>query len=257
MNPIEKTKNLDWSTRRKYMYFGGFILIFLVILGYFIYPIIFPVPTCYDKKQNGTETGVDCGGACNLMCKGQYDQLDLLLQRSFVKKENQSDIVVLFENRNKYIAPNKISLDIDVYAKDGSFVKTIHEEQIAGTQKYIPIVIANYPSSDISKIFVKNVSYDMWRTRGAYDIALSDYNFAKDKMSLDVTLKNIYKQDLREKLKVYVVVRDNLNNIIAVNYQILDGINYNESKKINFLWPNPIEGDIKNIDVFVTSNLYY
>lgn len=252
-----KAENLDWSTRRKFLYFTGFFLVVLFYIIYKLFPIIFPDPTCFDKKQNSLETGIDCGGTCSLQCKNTYKPLNLILQKSFVGTNGTSDILVLFENNNKNISPYKLSLDIDIYDKEGKFVETIHKEEITGTQKYIPIFIDNYKVEKISKVFVKNIVYEMYTNRGAYDVALTDYNFSEDKMTLDLKLKNIYKEDLKDSLKVYVLVRDKLNNIIAVNYQTLAGINYDETKTLNFLWPEAIEGDIKNIDVFVISNLYF
>ncbi|MDQ5957459.1 MAG: hypothetical protein QG614_434 [Patescibacteria group bacterium] len=253
---VYNIKNVDWSTRRKYAYFSGFFLIFLIIISYFLYPIIFPKPTCFDKKQNGSESGIDCGGSCSLMCKNSYQELDVLLARSFEKSNGLSDIVVLLENKNRYMAPKEINLDVDIYKTSGEFLETIKVNQLAGTQKYIPILINNYKTSDIGKVFVKNLSYSMYRTRGAYDVSLSDFEFSKDKTSIDVYLKNIYKEDIKDDLKVYILVRDNLNNISAINYQNLNGISYGETKRLNFLWSKPLDFEFKNLDIILVSNLY-
>jgi hypothetical protein len=59
---------MSWRSRRQGTYFGIFGLIVLALLTFILYPIFNKPPTCSDKKQNGTETGVDCGGSCALYC---------------------------------------------------------------------------------------------------------------------------------------------------------------------------------------------
>ena len=60
---------MEWRTKRKII----FALVALIILA-----IIIAIPTfvflntrkvsCFDKVQNGDETGVDCGGTCSMVC---------------------------------------------------------------------------------------------------------------------------------------------------------------------------------------------
>ena len=59
---------MSWRSRRQGTIFGVFTLVFFVVIFILLYPILFKKPTCYDRKQNGTETGVDCGGQCSLYC---------------------------------------------------------------------------------------------------------------------------------------------------------------------------------------------
>ena len=59
---------LGWAQRRKFLYYTVAIIIGAVFL-IFVYESLFTAPpTCFDKKQNGNEIGVDCGGSCSLVC---------------------------------------------------------------------------------------------------------------------------------------------------------------------------------------------
>ncbi len=62
----------EWSKARKRNAFLIFLtfLIVVVALPYY-YLFIREVPACFDNKQNGDETGVDCGGSCSLLCSGE------------------------------------------------------------------------------------------------------------------------------------------------------------------------------------------
>lgn len=59
---------MSWRSRRQGTYFGAFGVIVLIVLTVILYPVLNKPATCTDLKQNGTETGVDCGGACALYC---------------------------------------------------------------------------------------------------------------------------------------------------------------------------------------------
>lgn len=268
---LEKVKyyfnNLDWSSKRRFIYILIISMALLAYIFYKLYPTLFPAPTCYDKKINGLELGIDCGGACNLQCKNTYLPLDTILEKSFVGDGNSSDILVLLENKNRYSAPGYVSLDIDLYNEDGELVEVKKINQLAGTQKYIPIFIDNYvnikdESKLIKKVFAKNINYDMYSSLGAYDVSVVDYVFKSgeddrsDNAKLNIKVKNIYKNDINEKLRLYVLLRDELDNIVGVNYQDLDTFIFEEIKSLNFLWPYKIAISIKNIDTLLVSNLY-
>ncbi len=271
MNNFEKIKyyfsNLDWSSKRRLIYIAILTMLVLGFIFYKLYPTLYPQATCFDKKQNGFEGGVDCGGACNLQCKNTYSELKVLLQKSFPAAASSSDIMILLENNNKNIAPTNISVDIDVYDLEGKFLETINKTTLAGTQKYIPILISNYKNQNnksglVSKVFVKNISYDMYSTYGAYDVALIDYKLDNGDSTgsmdakLNIKIKNIYKQDINEKLRLYVLLRDELDNIVAINYQDINSLAFEEVKSLNFLWVDMIKANVKNIDIITVSNLY-
>ncbi|HAS85109.1 MAG TPA: hypothetical protein DCS23_03530 [Candidatus Yonathbacteria bacterium] len=59
---------MDWSQKRKILYAVGFTVIIILLVSYPAYLLFYKAPTCFDAKQNGEETGVDCGGGCALVC---------------------------------------------------------------------------------------------------------------------------------------------------------------------------------------------
>lgn len=61
------------SGPKQFIYGAGFLLFFsAVIFG--VYAMLFrSTPTCFDGRQNGQETGVDCGGMC-MPCAQKYAQ---------------------------------------------------------------------------------------------------------------------------------------------------------------------------------------
>src|SRR3989344_8146452 len=90
-----------WSRRRKRiitsLVFTGFILVVALPAYYLLYE----PPTCFDKSQNKDETGIDCGGSCQLLCTS--DSLPLIIHgdpQVLKVTGNSYEVVALFENPN-------------------------------------------------------------------------------------------------------------------------------------------------------------
>ena len=92
---------IAWSTKRQLFY----VVIVLAFIGISVlvisYPSLNKAPSCVDNKQNGTETGVDCGGTCAKACTSQVDQLSVLWARSFKVITGRYNAVAYVVNHNK------------------------------------------------------------------------------------------------------------------------------------------------------------
>ena len=99
---------MTWGLKRQIFYIVILIL-FLAIFGFLIIsPSLNKAPTCTDGKQNGTETGVDCGGSCVDACLAQVDQISILWARAFRVVPGRYNAVAYLVNHNKNTAIEKI-----------------------------------------------------------------------------------------------------------------------------------------------------
>src|SRR3989344_4093788 len=90
----------QWSAKRRFVYGGGFILVVAVIFAGIAYGVFYRTPTCSDGKQNGTETGVDCGGGCTLLCTNDALAPIVLWSKIFNVSGNVYTAVAYVENPN-------------------------------------------------------------------------------------------------------------------------------------------------------------
>ena len=99
---------ITWSLRRQIIY--TIILVgFVSILAYsIIAPSLNRPPTCADNKQNGNETGVDCGGTCARACMSQVEAVSVLWARAFRVIPGRYNAVAYLVNHNKNAAVEKI-----------------------------------------------------------------------------------------------------------------------------------------------------
>jgi hypothetical protein len=63
---------ISWASKRKLLYALLLALIIIVIIVVPLFYFFYKAPTCFDMKQNGRETGIDCGGKCKRLCQSAF-----------------------------------------------------------------------------------------------------------------------------------------------------------------------------------------
>jgi hypothetical protein len=210
--------------------------------------------------MNGFEIGVDCGGSCILQCKNTYKPLKVVTASGFKNGEGKSDILVLLENPNNFVAPKLIDFGFKLYAKDGSLIQNYSNQMEASSYKYIPLLIKDYPADNIARIDVDKLNYDMYTTRGAYDIKLQDFKFENDNVSkLNVKIRSIYKETISDTITLVVLLKDTLGNVIGVNYKSVNNISPDIDYNFDFTWREiitPSVSSVNTIELIPISKLY-
>lgn len=265
-------KENDWNSRRRIYYILGIVLIILAFIFYKSYDFIFPASTCFDKKQNNIETGIDCGGACELMCKNTSMPLELKLAKSFYsgfdKDGNQKyDFLILFDNKNIKISPKKINLNIDIYGNNGEKLDTITRESIVTTYNKVPVLVDDYiipsritdKSVVISKLFVTvKEDSDYYVNLGYYNISLFDFKFENSNTpKLEVEYISRYKDVLKADIDILVLLKDNLDNIVGYNTRKINTLIPEKKEKTTFSWNQKIEENVVSVELVPMSYLFY
>ena len=100
---------MTWALKRQ-IFYVVILIVFISIFGFLIiYPSLSKAPSCSDQKQNGGETGVDCGGPCALACVTQVDQVSVLWARAFRVVPGRYNAVAYLVNHNKNTSIQKIN----------------------------------------------------------------------------------------------------------------------------------------------------
>src|SRR3989344_1172894 len=113
---------MTWALKRQILYITVLILCIAIFGFLIIYPSLSKAPTCSDNKQNGNETGVDCGGSCARACLAQVDEISVLWARSFRVIAGRYNAVAYFENHNKNIAIDKINYKFRFADKNNIYI---------------------------------------------------------------------------------------------------------------------------------------
>lgn len=103
---------------KQFVYGAGFLLFFSGVM-FGVYSLVFKAaPTCFDAKQNGTETGVDCGGGC-APCGQKYARdIEVDSMVTFSSGDTRTVVVAYLKNPNDDFGFRDVIYTIT--AKDGS-----------------------------------------------------------------------------------------------------------------------------------------
>jgi hypothetical protein len=226
--------------------------VLLIILGFLLVVIALPLyfffhvePTCFDNKQNGDETGVDCGGSCTTLCGAE--SLPLILKgdpRVLKVASTTYEVVAHVQNPN---ATGKIMRANYVF-KLYEASSTIPARTIMGST-YIP---QNMTFAVFEGPFDMG---DKSPTRATLEWTQSSLNWVKDTTVLpdifisdngvenastspriNATVKN---RSLYTLSTVYLValVSDDTGTIQAASKTYIDHLDPNQEERVAFTWP--------------------
>src|SRR4051812_17934001 len=91
---------MTWAGKRQLVYLAIAIFVFGGLGFLIIYPNVHQAPTCSDQKQNGDESGIDCGGSCAIACSEQVAPLNVIWSRAFKIVDGRYNVVAYIENTN-------------------------------------------------------------------------------------------------------------------------------------------------------------
>lgn len=113
---------LSWSGRRQLLYYGVAALVLAAALvgGYQLF--FTAAPLCNDGVQNGTETGVDCGGGCALLCPSESRVPVVLWSRSFPAIDTQYTAVAYVHNANAGAGARLVEYSFQLFDENNSLV---------------------------------------------------------------------------------------------------------------------------------------
>ncbi|MFZ3015935.1 MAG: hypothetical protein WA101_03020 [Minisyncoccia bacterium] len=255
---------MTWAFRRQILYSAIFITLVLFFGFLIIYPRLNQAPTCTDNKQNGDETGIDCGGLCQKACIFEVDQISILWSRAFRVVPGRYNAVAYLENHNKNTAINKISYRFRFADKDNIYIgKREGEVYIPPSGKFAIFE----PAIDIGNSIPVYTTFEFSETPVWIQVPQEKINQLKVLIS-DIKLEN---QDISPRLSaviknnslfqipevnVIAILYDEAGNAVSASRTYLDVLNGEEIKEITFTWPEPIIGNIIAKEIIPIYNIF-
>jgi hypothetical protein len=241
-----------WALKRQILYIAIVIIVvgglgFLIVYPYFNKP-----PTCFDGKQNGMETGVDCGGSCTKACLSQVDQISVLWSRAFQVVPGRYNAVAYLENHNADTAIEKISYRFRFADKDNVYIGKRDGES------YIPPK-GNFaifePAIDVGNSIPVYTTFEFTGTPNWISVPKEEVD------QLKIFVSNIILQNENTEPKLSAVVKNNslfripevsfvvilydaLGNAVSASHTYLDVLEGEETANINFTWREPFTSPV-------------
>lgn len=238
---------MSWASKRQFKYFSVFVLVIVLIIFAIIYPLLFKKPTCTDNKQNGTETGIDCGGTCSLMCKGDVSDPVVLWSRAFPVTGSYYNLVAYVENRNKNSAILNAKYEFRIYDSNNKLLGRREGTTFITPNQQFAVFEPRFNSGEST---IKTVTFEfiqplVWIKKDpilqTIPVFVNNIVFTPDKdtSSLSATINNDSIYDLPE-FDVVAILYDADHNAINASKTHKDGIISNTKLPVIFTWPEPL-----------------
>jgi len=251
---------MNWRFKRQ-------LIIFLILIAVFLVGSLFffdfgAKATCFDGKKNGDETGIDCGGSCQLVCPGQSRPLVVRFQRSFRVAYGVYNAVAYVANPNPTQAIFQIPYEFRVYDSKDVLIAERTGKTFVPPNQSIAIFETDIRTGgrEVTRTAFRFLQEPQWinvdKKLANLPISVSDEKIVSGPPpSLTATLRNNSLFELRD-LSVAVILYDASGNAVAASKTLLSTVPRKKDLPLLFSWNESFSAPpvrieiIPQIDVF-------
>jgi hypothetical protein len=233
--------------------FYGFIFTLIIIgLIYFFYKVFYSQPSCFDKKQNQGEEGIDCGGPCAKICLPQNFRDIEINWVKFLKINNKIILLAQIQNPNSEIAASYFDYKFDILDSNQNITKTIFSTSFIYAEE-IKYLIEFLNEKDVTNINLVKLQILNPRWAKAVDFKRPNLKIIDKKIEInsDKDFINVSGKIINNDFLVF----KNINILINFYNQgiwvgssktIIDKISPRETREFNVIFPK--KNDFNNLE---------
>lgn len=241
---------ITWGLKRQILYIAVLVLFFSIFAFLIISPSFNKPPTCTDNKQNGDETGVDCGGSCVKACLAEVDDISILWARAFRVIPGRYNAVAYIVNHNKNTAVQEIRYRFRFADANNIYIGKREGKTFVPPSGAFAVF---EPGIDIGNSIPVYVSFEFTETPhwlqvpqekiDQLKILVSNIQLEGETTSprLSATLKNSSLFTIPN-VNVIAILYDAGGNALSTSRTYLKELAPLQSANINFTWPEPLSG---------------
>jgi len=256
---------LENTERKKYIIISIYATFFILIsIG--LYFVFKSEETCTDGVQNQNERGIDCEGVCQKECNAIIAK-DLTIGKIgvvFSGISGKYDFYAKVANPNAVFGDKNFTYEINLKDEIGNVIATKNGSSfiLPGEEKYVVETNIDAPSVPFSQEF-KILSSDWIRFEDYYErpniqIINKNYSEISDGISFanaQGLLKNRSPFDF-ESIKIQIVLKDSVDNVIALNSTEMKTIKAGEDRDFKISWPSSFPGTVSIMEAQAEVNIF-
>lgn len=240
---------LSWSFRRKVLYLSVAAVIAAGAL-FTLHEVFFTaVPTCQDGKQNQNEQGVDCGGACSLLCTNTARTPQVLWARAFQTDVGIYTAAAYIQNQNGAAGARSVRYSFQLFDANNSLV--VERDGVADLPpvQTIPIIEQNINvgTRGVARALFAFSELPTWEHIPADSIPalhISQKNLLPDGSRLSATITNNSQTDV-SRIAVVAVLFDYDGVARAASKSILALLPSGSAQQVVFTWPAGVQNIVR------------
>lgn len=240
---------MEWSKKRKIFYVAGFVVVILLVLLPVAYLILHKEPTCFDEAQNGSETGVDCGGSCSLYCAFEMKPLRIAWVKPFLFVPGHYDIGAYIENPNQNAGIQSLPYTVRAFDAEGKMIAERIGALEIGPGSPVLLFEGNFSSETLpvrAEVDFSDAYESTWQKakRAKAKVVTKNYmirdtdggpRFDADVVNTDPVISV-------GRTVIGAVILDEMRNPVAISRTIINGIEAGSEASVFFTWPQQFTG---------------
>lgn len=255
---------MSWAIKRRLIVMAVATVLLLLFAVFVVYPYFNKPANCTDNKQNGTETGIDCGGKCKIACIFEADKISILWSRTFQVVEGRYNAVAYVENKNKNKAIERINYKFRFADKDNIY---IGEREGSTTIPPAGKFAIFEPAIDVGNSIPVYTNFEFTQTPvwvnipdekiDQLKITVSSIRLEDETTSPRVfaEIKNNSFLDVKE-VGVVAILYDAMGNAINASRTYFDSLGPEATEVVNFTWPEPFNRPVVAKEIIPLYNIF-
>lgn len=246
---------IPWARQQKFKYTIVFVTIILLVFSIPAYLIIsnylYQPPSCLDEEQNQDETGIDCGGICQVACLDTVEDLTIVWSRVFKIDDGVYDVAAFVENSNHSAGVKNLQYSFKIQDSAGKILLERTGSTYVNQREAFVIFEPNIrlPETDNPQtVFFTIDSEQLWvdtHNVATLPIVAEDKELSSlsGRPRLDVTLSNTNELQSYTDLDIVALVTDLKGNVVAAASTFVDRIEEGDKTDAFFTWNIPFPGN--------------
>ena len=255
---------MTWALKRQILYVMGVLVFLSAIALYFLWPYFNKAPTCFDGKQNGAETGVDCGDVCSLACIAQVDKLSVFWTRSFEVVPGRYNAVAYIQNQNDNQAINKIKYRFRFADENNLYIGKREGETFIPPRGKFAIFEPAIDLGNSKAVYTtfEFIEQPVWvnvpkEKVDQLTISIGEVKFENNENipKLSAVLKNNSLFTIPD-INAIAILYDEFNNALNVSSTKINSLEPEGSNEVYFTWRNPMPKEVVNKEIIPMYNIF-
>jgi Mg-chelatase subunit ChlD len=243
-----------WALKRRLIYGGGVMVFLLVLFAAFYATFIYKEPSCFDGLMNGAERGIDCGGACELVCSTDVLEPKVLWAQSFEIIPGVYNAVGYVENRNLTVGTEELAYSFKLTASDGTTIVEKKGTTFLPPDSVYPIFEGRIDTQgrQPARTFLTLAPVSRWEeftsTRGQFTVGERALRDVDARPRLDAKIINNALTDSRE-VEVVATIFDQKGIALTSSRTVVPLFEGRTTKDVVFTWPQPIAKTLRSCEI--------
>jgi hypothetical protein len=238
---------ISWSIRHKLVYSGTTLVIALLVAGGVWYEFFDHAPSCTDGRQNGTETGIDCGGVCTLVCANQAQDPTVLWARAFSGGNNTYSAAAYIKNNNQAGA-HAVHYVFQFFDANSNLV--LEKDGVTDIPP-IPVVPVVEPAIYVGNRTIARTLFSLadspqWeKASPLVPLRVGEQSLAADGSRLDAVIENTSLVTDEHNATVAAVLFDSQGVALAASKSLVPTIARQSTQHVVFTWPHGVANAVR------------